>query len=439
MSINRRKFLFNTGLTLAGVAASYKAVSNTAFSQERSADSNDLSKWANVRSQFAVAPEYVHLSSFFLASHPRPVAEAVEKYRRALDDNPLLYLEEHLFFGEPLKMESAVAEYIGGKADEIALTNSTTMGLALIYHGLPLKAGQEILTTEHDHYSHHESIRLAAERAGASVRKIKLFDDFKSISEDDIVSRIKKAITPKTRAVGITWVHSSSGLKLPLRQIAAAVADVNKGRAEADRALLVVDGVHGIGVEDERIAETGIDFFAAGTHKWIFAPRGTGFIWAKSDTWKMMRPVIPSFSFEPYGAWMQGRKLDVMKAEYMTPGGFQAFEHFFALPAAFEFHKQIGKSRVAERIHALNQQAKEGLAKMPNVKLYTPMGSNLSAGLICFDVAGLKPSEVVKKLLEKKVIASESPYGVSYARIAPSLLNTEEEVEKTLGLIRALG
>ncbi len=438
MSINRRKFLFNTGLTLAGVAATYKSISHTAFSKEE-ADSKDMSKWANVRAQFAVSPEYVHLSSFFLASHPRPVAEAVEKYRRALDDNPLLYIEEHLFLGKPHWMETPAAEYLGGKPEEIALTNSTTMGLAFAYLGMPLKAGQEILTTEHDHYSHHESIRLAAERAGASVKKISLFDDFKSISEDEIVSRITKAVTPKTRAVGITWVHSSSGLKLPLRQIAAAIADVNKNRAEADRALLVVDGVHGIGVEDEKIAETGIDIFVAGTHKWMFAPRGTGIMWAKSDMWKRMRPVIPSFSFEPYAAWMQGRKLDVMKAEYMTPGGFQAFEHFFAMPAAFEFHRQIGKRRVAERIHALNEQAKEGLSKMPNVKLHTPLGSKLSAGMICFDVVGMKPSEVVKKLLEKKIIASETPYGKSYARIAPSLLNTEEEIEKTLGFIRALG
>ena len=436
MSINRRRFLFNTGLTLAGIAASYKSVSDTAFALETT-NANDLSSWANVRAQFAVSPEYIHLSSFFLASHPRPVREAIEKNRRALDDNPLMAVEEEEF-GQPLKIEKAVAEYVGGKPEEIALTDSTTMGLALVYHGLPLKAGQEILTTAHDHYSHHESIRLAAERVSATVKKIKLFDDFKSISEEEIVGRIKKAITPKTRVVGITWVHSSSGLKLPVRAIANAVTEANKGRADADKTLLVVDGVHGIGAADEIIAGMGADFFAAGTHKWIFGPRGTGIIWGKAENWKIMRPVIPSFSGGPYGAWMMGTELKGMQASWISPGGFHSFEHRWALPAAFEFHKQIGRAQVAGRINALNDQAKEGLAKMKNVKLYTPRGSKLSAGLICFDVEGMKPAAVVQKLLEKRVIASQSPYGVSYARLAPSLLNTPEEIETTLGYIRAL-
>jgi selenocysteine lyase/cysteine desulfurase len=71
----------------------------------------------------------------------------------------------------PGRVQASVAEYTGGKPEEVALTNSTTMGLALVYQGLPLVAGQEILTTTHDHFVHHEAIRLAAERAGASVKK----------------------------------------------------------------------------------------------------------------------------------------------------------------------------------------------------------------------------------------------------------------------------
>lgn len=433
MSMDRRRFLFNTGLTLAGAAASVSG----ALPKVEALSPRSLNNWTDVRSQFGVSPGFIHMSSFFLASHPAPVREAIDKYRAALDQDPMRAVQENNF-GQPFKVEAAIAGYLGAKPEEIALTDSTTMGLALVYHGLPLRAGQEILTTAHDHYSHHESIRLAAERAGAGVKKIKLFDDFKSISEGDIIYRIKTAITPKTRAVGVTWVHSSTGLKLPIRGIAAAIAEVNKNRAEADKTLLVVDGVHGIGAEDETIAQMGADFFVAGTHKWIFGPRGTGIIWAKIENWNMMRPIIPSFNPGASGAWRNGGKLKGMQAAWMTPGGFHSFEHRWALPAAFAFHEQIGRARIAERIHALNDQAKEGLAKMPKVKLYTPRGSKLSAGLICFDVDGLRPGAVVQKLLAKKVIASTSPYSVTYARIAPSLLNSPEEVDTTLGYIRSL-
>jgi isopenicillin-N epimerase len=133
-----------------------------------------------VRGQFNLSPEFIHLATFALASHPRPVREAIQKYRRGLDENPFLVVDRDLWGPEaenlPHKVKVAAAEYVGGRPEEIALTGNTTMGLALVYYGLPLKAGQEVLTTAHDHFSHHESIRLATERAGASMRKIVLFD-----------------------------------------------------------------------------------------------------------------------------------------------------------------------------------------------------------------------------------------------------------------------
>ena len=128
-SLDRRRFLMNSGLTLAGLAATYQSVNG---GPKEPSKSTDVSSWAGVREQFGVSPEYIHLSSFFLASHPAPVREAIEKHRRGLDANPFLYVEEN-GFGKPLLVETAVAEYVGGKPEEIALTDSTTMGLALVY------------------------------------------------------------------------------------------------------------------------------------------------------------------------------------------------------------------------------------------------------------------------------------------------------------------
>src|SRR6478736_5917425 len=127
----------------------------------------------------------------------------------------------------PLQVCGAIANYIGADAQEIALTQNTTTGLAVLYHGLPLREGDEVLTTTHDHYVHHESIRLATGRCGATWRKIPLFDSYDSISPDEIADRIRKAIGPKTRAVGVTWVHSGNGVRLPIGRIAETLADVN--------------------------------------------------------------------------------------------------------------------------------------------------------------------------------------------------------------------
>jgi isopenicillin-N epimerase len=401
MSITRRHLLTNAGFSLpASALVSTRAMS---IGEDRQSASNTLDDWSVVRNQFNLSPEYIHLATFALASHPRPVRDAIQKYRRALDENPFLVVDRGLWGSEaenlPHKVREAATVYVGGRSEEIALTGNTTMGLALVYCGLPLKPGQEVLTTAHDHFSHHESIRLATERAGASMRKIVLFDSFDAISEDSIINRIRSALRPSTRAVGITWVHSSSGLKLPVRHIANAISEVNASRDESDRILLIVDGVHGFGVEDENAAEIGCDFFVSGTHKWIFAPRGTGIIWAREDTWALLRPIIPSFTNEVVMAWMENRAPQgPTRASWVSSGGYHAFEHQWAMIEAFGFHLRIGRKRVAERIHALNEQCKEELARMRHVKLYTPQGSTLSAGLICFDVNGLQPEAVVKRL-----------------------------------------
>jgi isopenicillin-N epimerase len=203
--------------------------------------------------------------------------------------------------------------------------------------------------------------------------------------------------------------------------------------------LLVVDGVHGLGAVDETVAEMGADFFCAGTHKWMLAPRGTGIIWAPEASWALLRPTVPSFaSEEAYVAWMQEREPGRTTAEMAMPGGFHAYEHQWAMSAAFRMHEEIGRARIAGRIADLSDQVKDGLGQMPGVRQHTPRSRALSAGLAAFEVEGKAPEEVVRGLLARGVIASTSPYAVSYVRLAPSLVNNPEEVDRALAALRAV-
>lgn len=437
MPVDRRRFIVTAGLSVTGGALAPSVVRSLG-SANASAPAASPGDWAWVRDQFDASRDWAHFASFFIASHPRPVREAIEKLRREMDENPYAVVE-HGLFTKPEEVRTAAASYLGGTPDEVALTRCTTEGLALVYSGLALRPGQEILTTTHDHYSHHESIRLAGRRCGASERRITLYDDPARAAEDEIVDRVRRALGPKTRAVGITWVHSSTGVKLPIRRVADAIAEANKPRAAADRILLIVDGVHGLGVEDEAVAALGCDFFAAGTHKWIFGPRGTGIVWGRREAWAQVQPTVPSFEEGPYGAWMEGRHPGPTQAAWVSPGGFHAYEHLWALPAAFAFHGQIGRSRIAGRIHELNARIKDGLAALPGIRIHTPRDARLSSGLVAFEVAGRTPEDVVQRLGARRIIASTSPYKPSYVRLAGSLLNTPEEVDTAVRAVRELG
>jgi isopenicillin-N epimerase len=252
------------------------------------------------------------------------------------------------------------------------------------------------------------------------VRRVRLYADAARAATDDIVAALVTAVGSRTRVVAVTWVHSSTGVKLPIRRLAGELA-----RTPA-RPLLCVDGVHGLGAENATVGSLGCDLLMAGCHKWLFGPRGTGLVWGRGVVWDTVEATIPSFS----GSATPGAE--------MTPGGFHSFEHRWALAEAFRLHLRIGKARIARRIHGLNSRLKAGLASMPHVTLVTPQSAALSAGLVCFSVDRQSPGAVVEALRRRRVIATVTPYDPPYARLAPGLLNTPADVDRALRAVRSL-
>ncbi len=434
--MKRREFLSKSTLVVGSSMLSFPALL-----QAGSEQSNNVvvktADWQGLRKLFALSHDYIHLATFLLASHPKPVADAIDRHRRAFDVNPADYWHEH-FMTIDQEISAAAASYMGGDASQIALTDSTTMGLALVYSGLTLRPGDEVLQTVHDHYSTDLSLQLRAERTGAKVRQVALYDDPSTVSVDEIVSRLKTAIGANTKVVALTWVHSSTGVKLPIRAIGEMLKALNNQRTESDQILFCVDGVHGFGIENEDVTTLGCDFSIAGTHKWIFGPRGTGVVWGSDKGWAQCTAVIPSFS-RSYDVWLGGSTYDqVPIGEHMTPGGFHSFEHRWALPEAFKLHLQLGKANVQQRIHQLNSLTKQGLSQLKGVKLHTPLNAELSSGLVCFDYNDMAADDVVKAMHSKGIIMSSTPYRKSYARFAPSLINNEQEITQTLAALAAV-
>ena len=393
--------------------------------------------WAGVRGQFELDAGKRHFAAFVLASHPRPVTEAIEQHRRGLQADTDGYLEDH---GQRLDRQArtAAADYLGGDRGQVVFTRSTTDGLGLLYGGLRLRPGQEVVTTTHDFYSTHEALRLRAERTGARLRRITLYEDPAAVTTGRLVAAVRRGLGPPTRVLALTWVHSGTGVKLPLAEICAAVADHNRGRAPADRVLVCADAVHALGVEPEAVPDLGCDFLVAGCHKWLFGPRGTGVVWGRREAWAEVTGTVPSFSGAGIGAWIEGREPAGPRSTLFEPGGYHAYEHRWALAEAFRFHLDLGKRAVADRTRALATRLKDGLAGIPGARLITPRDAELSAGIVCLEVAGRNPGELVADLRRQGILASATPYAEPYLRLGPSIVTSEEDVDAAVAAIRGL-
>ncbi|WP_278409106.1 aminotransferase class V-fold PLP-dependent enzyme [Pseudomonas rhodesiae] len=416
-----------TFLKQAGVLAASLPLGAALLPQVTAAAPTD-NPWTGFKQLFNQDPDYLHFSNFLVASHPRPVREAIERYRVQIDRNPGLAMDWDL--QETWKREGQVREWAGrylkATPPQIALTGSTSEGLAMIYGGLHVRADQEILTTVHEHYATQNVLDFRARQQGTQVRRISLFESPSRVSVDEVLGNIQRAIRPNTRVLGMTWVQSGSGVKLPIGEIGTLVADHNRQRDERDRILYVVDGVHGLGVENLDFPDMHCDFFIAGTHKWMFGPRGTGLVCARDPENKYVTPMVPTFSE------------DKDFATIMTPGGFHAFEHRWAADEAFKLHLQLGKAPVQARIHALNREFKEQLQAHPRIELVTPQSSELSAGFTFFRVKGQDCEAVAAHMVRQRVVIDAVDRDVGpVIRTAPGLLNSSEEIQRFMTLLSA--
>ncbi len=383
-------------------------------------------KWRNLRELFPLDPQIAHFANFLVTAHPRPVQEAIDRHRADLDRNPaaLMDWESQYEWQREDEVREWAARYLEVGPRQIALTGSTTEGLAMIYGGLKVGAGQEVLITEHEHYCAQKALEFRNQRQGTAVRQIRLFDDPWTVSTDQVLSTLDKAIKPNTRVLGMTWVHSGSGVKLPVGEIGELVRRHNRERSEAERILYVVDGVHGFGVENARFADFNCDYFIAGTHKWMFGPRGTGIICAASTGMQHLVPSVATFS------------RDEDFATIMTPGGYHAFEHRWATSEAFKLHLQLGKAEVQQRIHQLNSLLKQRLLEHRQIQLVTPRSEQFSAGFTFLRIKDRDADAVAAHLTTNKVMCDAVDRDVGpVIRLAPSLLNDEQQIDRVMSLI----
>lgn len=184
--------------------------------------------------------------------------------------------------------------------------------------------------------------------------------------------------------------------------------------------------MHAVGVEDVTVDDLGCDFLVSGTHKWLFGPRGTGIVWGRTDAWAAVHALIPAFEPASFAEWRDDVAPEPMSGVRFTPGGYHSFEHRWALSEAFRVHLDVGKDRVEQHTHAQATQLKQGLAEIGGITPVTPADAEMSSGLVCFDVDGTDPSDVMGRLAEAGFNASITPHRDQHVRIGTSIVTSPD-------------
>ena len=282
--------------------------------------------------RWALTAEVVHLNHGSYGGCPRRVTEAAAALRNRIEAAPMR------FYGldwQPLldDARTALAAYIGADADHLVFTTNATTGVAIALASCELEAGDEIVTTDHTYRAVRNQLdRLAALR-GARLVTVPVALPF---DPDALVAALAAAITPRTRLAVLDHVTSPTALILPLERIVPDLV--------ARGIQVVIDGAHAAGQIALDIAALGATYYAGNNHKWLCAPKSTGFLVAAGPA----RPLVTS-----HGASAAYGPANRLHAELDWSGTHDPAPHL-AVPEALAALAAIAEpAAIRARNHAL--------------------------------------------------------------------------------------
>ena len=335
--LDRRHFLSS----LAGIGA-LAAFRSDAFAESCAAappmpsaalyNQNEDAYWAALREQFVIPRDEVYLNNGTVGSSPLPVLKAV--FDAFLDTEKMAQAdpEEYPIWGyDPyVKHREAVAQFVGATRDQIALTRNATESNSYIANGLELKPGNEVLMSDQEHPGGEQPWNLRAKRYGIVVKKVEIPKPPKSAA--DILNRLNDAITPRTRVIFVSHITTVTGVVLPAKEIAAL--------ARSKGILSAFDGAHVTGMMRLNLNELGCDLYTSSPHKWLQAPKGTGYLYLRDEA--IMNKIWNTIATH---GWDEPQ----LKAERFQHIGSSNVPLIAGLVAAIDLANSIGMERIERR------------------------------------------------------------------------------------------
>jgi isopenicillin-N epimerase len=336
-------------------------------------------------------PDVVHLNHGSYGACPAAVFARYQQLQRELERNPTEFLTRR--FDQLLgDARSELAGFVGVRSDDLVFVPNATSGLNAVIRSLRLGPGDEVLTTRHE----YGAVARTWEFVGARV----------VYAEPD---ELAGAIGPRTKVVSVSHITSATALVLPVEEICAAAREAG--------VLSIVDGAHAPGQIPLDLERLGADIYAGNCHKWLSAPKGAGFLWARPEHQGWIEPLVISWG---YGA----------EASFAERHGWQGTRDPAAaltVPAAIEAHRGFDLERCRRLAASFHD-------RLP------PVGASPAPQMWASEVSTDDPATLQRRLFDEhriEVVVSDWE-GRSLLRVSIAPYNEAADVERLLDALAQL-
>jgi len=354
-----------------------------------------------VKDLFLLDPEIVFLNHGSFGACPRPVFEELQRRQREIERRPVESLALERRYPELVEVPRVrLAEHLGAEPGRLAFATNASSAVNAVARSLRLNAGDEILVAEDEYPGMKLLWEHVARRTGSRVVRA-AFEELEP--------------GPQTKVVFVSHIEWTSGRVNELDGVLA--------RTRTAGALSIVDGAHAPGQLDLQLDELGADVYAGNCHKWLCAPKGTGFLYARPEVQKLIDPLVLSWDSGDGNAFHIRHRWQ----------GTRDPSAFLAIPAALDFLAAHDWPVVRARCHALLKASNtvlQGLGLEPLTDRYVQLlGLRVPTG----DAAGLKRRLYDEHRIEVPVF--DTRFG-AVLRISVQAYNDESDLDALATALR---
>ena len=313
----------------------------------------------------------------------------------------------------------AFSRVLGCDPLNLALTHSTTEGVNIAVMGLDWRPGDRLITAIAEHPAELHPACVLRDRRGIELVATEI-----GMPGVDPVAALEAALEGGARAVLLSHVCWTTGLVMPVRELADA--------AHRAGALLVIDSAQGVGQVPVDVVAMDVDAYACSGQKWLCGPSGTGALYVRSD-----RLDDIGITYAGYGAGHASRDL----SSFETTPGAKRYEGITlhgpsveALRTTLEWlmGDEVGLAWAHGRIAALGQRCHQVLSALPGVTTLAPADG--IAGLVAFVVEGMEPPKVTAAMEDRGFFIRDVEYPAAN-RMSTGFWNTEEEIDAAVAAV----
>jgi isopenicillin-N epimerase len=294
---------------------------------------------------FLLDPKIIHLNHGSFGATPKPVFREYQRWQRELENQPVEFLGRRIT-GLMADSRAVLGEYLGTHADHLIYTQNVTISLNTVARSLPLGPGDEVLASDHEYGAMDRTWRFLSREQGFTY----LNQPVRLTSHDDFIESFWQGVTPRTRVIFLSHITSPTAIIFPIAEIIQ--------RARTAGILTIIDGAHVAGQLPLDLDSLGADFYGGNLHKWLCAPKGAGFLYARPEVQSSLKPLVVSWGYEPEVA---GSSAFVDLHEWV---GTRDPAAFLSVPAAIQFQQEQAWDEVRSACHELACYAQDEICNI---------------------------------------------------------------------------